>query len=220
MTADIYFNPEGEAPGEKFAAILGRVNEVKGVWPRRGDVRLWLSAELAKPFVFGPIAGLSCWRDAVLAAREFAPRACGLTGPCEVFLEGDPSRTAVFVTAVETTVLRELLGTASALQVQIRAVVPIYALISSSPENRRLGAEMVCCVEEGVETVLIGKNGIPLHAGTYIRRVEAVAGSPTMRRLSASHDIAGTRMLIGKIQAQDPIGTPIITFGDPGGVWC
>ena len=50
-------------------------------------VRLWLSGALARPFMFGPVAGLRRWAEANDVAASMASDATGLIGPCAIWLD-------------------------------------------------------------------------------------------------------------------------------------
>src|SRR5690348_5998222 len=67
---------------------------------RKARVDLWLSGGIARPFVCGPVAGLSGWREAEAFAAAGAAEATGLAGACRVRLEDWPGDGATVATAL------------------------------------------------------------------------------------------------------------------------
>lgn len=55
--------------------------------PARGDLRLWLSGGLCRPFVFQPTPELKSRGERLVVAAAMAPDRTGLAGPCAVWLD-------------------------------------------------------------------------------------------------------------------------------------
>ena len=86
------------------------------------QVCVWLSGALARPFMFGPVAGLRGWREAHRAAEAAASAAGEFDGPCTVFLEGDPGLQTVLATAVARDTFDSVYEIATSLRVRVRSI--------------------------------------------------------------------------------------------------
>jgi len=95
---------------------------------RRPGLRVWLSGALARPFVWGPVQGLTGWREVELAAQAAAPDATGLAAPCAVSLDESPSPAAALVVAMEQHVVASIVAAANEAGVRIVSIRPWWAL--------------------------------------------------------------------------------------------
>jgi hypothetical protein len=158
-------------------------------------VTVWLSGALARPFLFGPIAGLKGWREAHEAATIMAPSACGLQGPCQVALEADPSRGAVLCTAAERSLLDALREAAKQRALRLAHVRPAWALLGDS--DSAAADRMLCVRDVDALTVLAKIDGGWVMAATY-SPAPAAAG-PLLRRLQASTALTGERVALTEV---------------------
>lgn len=119
--------------------------QLQGGW-RRPCVRVWLSGAMARPFVVGPIQGLSGWREAHAFAEASAPEATGLVGPCIVYLDQAPDMAAGIAVAVERSLIEMLSALAQGAGVRMATVQPwwgraITDLVGNRSEFMLLTAE-------------------------------------------------------------------------------
>jgi hypothetical protein len=178
-------------------------------WPR--PLHVWLSGALARPFVFGPVAGLRGWREAHGAAAAAAPMACGLQGPCAAMLEADPSTQPVLGTAVELSLLNSIYIAVRARRLRVVSIRPAWARATESPGRAGSASDqMLCCREPEALTVMALRSGRWTFAATYTPAPSAEEEERLLNRLQASLGIDAGCVALAAIEANDKNVPPLV----------
>lgn len=149
---------------------------------RRPKVRVWLSGALARPFLWGPIQGLACWREVELAARAAAPEATGLVGPCAVSLDEWPSSQPVLVVAMDQAVVAAIVDAAKAAGVRLLSLRPWWARVLESAAD----SPALAIGDTDALTVLAGSAAGWQTANSYLPRPSGEHTQPLLDRLMLS----------------------------------
>jgi hypothetical protein len=162
-----------------------------GRW-RRARADLWLSGGLARPFLCGPLAGLTSWLEAETFAAAVAPEATGLGGPCCVRLEGWPGDASVVGTALDGALAETIDAIARRCRVSWRSVRPRWAAALDDMLAQRPSTALVAIAEEDALTLLCGSTtsaGAPELASSYAPAPDVSQAMALQRRVMLSHDI-------------------------------
>lgn len=178
-------------------------------------MQVWLSGALARPFVFGPIAGLKGWREAHDAAAAAAPTACGLQGPCASALEADPSAGPALAIAVELWLLDSIRAAASARRLRIASIRPAWARATESHgQGSDASDSMLCCREPAALTVLASRAGTWTFAATYAPAPSAEEQERLLHRLQASLGFDAEHMMLSELVANGKNAPPVVCWSD------
>lgn len=188
MSLNLYLCDDGLAVDGALDALMGGVSAPRRTW-KKPSVNVWLSGALARPFLFGPVAGFKGWQEAHEAAAAMAPAACGLQAPCVACLEEEPSASAVLGTAVELSVLDRLYAAAGARGLRVASVRPAWALATEAHAAKGRGApndSLLCCREDDSVTVLASRGSRPAFMATYAPAPALDEQERLLSRLQAS----------------------------------
>jgi hypothetical protein len=152
----------------------------------RPSVHVWLTGALARPFLFGPVAGLKGWREAHSAASLIAPANTGLQGPCVACLEASPLVEAVLATAVDDSVLDALYDAAKMRGLRIASIRPAWGCaVNAWPRYAEKDGLLVCGEADAV-TVIAMRDGSATFAATYAPAPALAELDKLLVRLQAS----------------------------------
>ena len=153
---------------------------------RRARVSLWLSGGLARPFLTGPVEGLTTWSEADAMAAAAAPQATGFDGPCRVRLEDWPGDAATLGTAIEESFALAIDEVARARRITWLSVRPRWAAAIDEALGQRPSTSIVAFADADALTLL---GGAPPHeAGTTSPAFDMAATyapAPTGERAAA-----------------------------------
>ncbi len=124
-----------------------------GRW-RKANVALWLSGGLARPFLCGPVVGLTTWAEAQVVAVAAAPESTGFDGPCQVQMEEWPGDAAVLCTAIEVSLAQAIDEIARVRRIVWSSVRPRWATLLDETLAQRPSVSLMACVEEDAFTLL------------------------------------------------------------------
>lgn len=150
------------------------------------QVCVWLSGALARPFMFGPVAGLRGWREAHMAAQAAASAADEFDGPCTVSLEDDPGQQTVLATAVARDTLDSIYEIATSLRVRVRSIRPAWAHAIDTAPDAHARATMLVCRDPDALTVLAMKGDSYVFAATHMPCPDEAQAGALIRRLRLS----------------------------------
>lgn len=177
---------------ERWAREIGQRHAGRWRWARAD---LWLSGGLARPFLCGPLAGLSSWREAETFAAAIAPEATGLAGPCRVQLEDWPGDASAIGTALDATLAEVIDAVANSCRIDWRSVRPRWAAALDDLLTQRPSTALVAVAEEDAFTLLCGSTtsivspgGLEL-ASTYAPAPEPAQATALWHRVMLSHDL-------------------------------
>jgi hypothetical protein len=145
-----------DAPIGDFQRLAG---EVAAIVQGRKKVRLWLSGELARPFLFGPVAGLHRWAEVERVLEAAAPEASGLDGPCRVWIDGDPTRQACVAVAVPVALVEALAAAKREKRLAAVSVRPWWSAALNAVLASEPAAQLVVVDDHDALTVLQGGAG-------------------------------------------------------------
>jgi hypothetical protein len=136
--------------------------ERAGRW-RKARVALWLSGGLARPFLCGPVAGLTNWAEAEAVAVAAAPEATGFDGPCRVQLEEWPGDAAALCTAIDAPLAQAIDEIARVRRVAWCSIRPRWATLLDEALAERPSVRLLAFAEEDAFTLLGGSSpqGVP-----------------------------------------------------------
>jgi hypothetical protein len=206
---------------ERLAREIGKRHASR--W-RRARADLWLSGGLARPFLCGPLAGLTSWPEAETFAAAVAPEATGLDGPCRVRLEGWPSDAAALGTALDAALAEAIDATADSSRVAWRSVRPRWAAALDEILAQRPSAGLVAVSEEDALTLLCGStaskasNGLEL-ASTYVPAPDAAQAASLWRRLVLSQDLPAEDALLVQLAIPEESVEAAHSGSDHHGAW-
>ncbi len=181
-----------------------------GATVRGRGVSIWLSGDLARPFLFGPVRGLRGWAEASTAAKGIALQSCGIEAPCHVMLEGDPSRNGVLGTAVRDETIEVLYRTAATLRLRIKSIRAAWAeALDQAPVAAR-GAAVIACHDVDSSTLIGWRDDDADLASTYSPRPGPDEIDSLLQRLQLSRDLALRDIVTATINiAAD--GVPVVS---------
>jgi hypothetical protein len=167
-----------------------------GRW-RKASVALWLSGGLARPFLCGPVAGLTNWAEAEAVAAAAAAEATGFDGPCRVRLEGWPGDAAALCTAIQVSLAQAIDEVARARRVVWCSIRPRWATLLDAALTERPSMRLLAFAEEDAFTLLGGSSprslGAPAAgfelAATYAPAPSADRTTALWHRTMLSRDV-------------------------------
>jgi hypothetical protein len=211
MTTHLTLSLEGRDPAAAIDALMRSRQESGRRWWKR-PVHVWLSGALARPFLFGPVSGLKGWREACAAAAALAPAACGLSGPCEVFLETDPADGPVLATAVEQSLLDALHAHARVARLRVASIRPVWARAVDDAAFEKEQALLLCGRDADALTVLAFRGKQVTFAATYAPAPDAANSLLLLRRLRASTGLGVDQVLAAEVRASLAQGLPEVRW--------
>jgi hypothetical protein len=212
VSLHLYVTPSDVEAGASMEALMDGLAARARTWWRT-PVQVCLSGALARPFVFGPVAGLKGWREAHEAAAAAAPTACGLQGPCAAALEADPSAGPALAIAVELSVLDSIHAAAGARRLRIASIRPAWARATESRgQGAAAGDSMLCCREPAALTVMASRAGNWTFAATYAPAPSAKEQERLLRRLQASLGIGAEHMMLNELVAKGKDAPPVVCW--------
>jgi hypothetical protein len=214
VSLHLYLTQSDIEAGAGIEALMdGLAARARAWW--RTPVQVWLSGALARPFVFGPVAGLKGWQEAHEAATAAAPSACGLQGPCAAVLEADPSVGPALAIAVELSVLDSLHAAARARHLRVASIRPAWARATElAGRGRGAGDSMLCCREPAALTVMASRAGNWTFAATYVPAPSAKEQERLLNRLQASLGIDAQRMALAELEAESKDAPPLVRWSE------
>jgi len=120
--------PEWLPHADVAEAFLGRAKHVaqsSRSW-RRPHLAVWLSGDLARPFLMQPVEGMTSLSEAEALAGAQASGATGIQAS-SVWLEAVPQRWPSMVVAMPADCRRRILGSAKELGVHVASIRPWWA---------------------------------------------------------------------------------------------
>lgn len=183
------------------------VEERHGSRWRKASVVLWLSGGLARPYLCGPISGLTSWREAEAFAMAAAPEATGLEGACRVRLEDWPGEVPALGTAIDAALAESIDALARSRRIAWRSVRPRWAAVLDEALAHRPSLGLIAFAEEDALTLL---SGPPLQvfattsssfelASTYSPAPEAVQSVALWHRTMLSCDVQPDDAWFGRL---------------------
>jgi hypothetical protein len=136
---------------ERWACDIG---ERHGHPWRKARADLWLSGALARPFLFGPVAGIKGWREAEVVAAAAAPEWTGLVGPCRVRLEAWPGEDSTVCTALDASLSDAIESIARSCRITWRNVRPRWSVALDAALGKRPSTALFAVYEEDAFTLL------------------------------------------------------------------
>lgn len=192
------------------------VSAALGALPRAGsgaDLCILLSSALAKPFLFGPIAGLSGWREAHAAACAAAPQRCGVAENCTVVLDNDPAAGTVLATAVANETMDAIRDVARRLRVQVRSVRPAWAWAMDQSSALLGEAQVFACRDaDGVVLLADIDSSWRLAASHHGPAVESDGLEALIRRATLSLEQQVAAAACASVVAHPPLTEPSVTW--------
>jgi hypothetical protein len=197
----------GRSVGDALAQALQRV-------PGRGTaVEVLLSGALARPFMFGPVAGLKGWKEVQAAARAVAPALCGVDDACVLQLESDPTSGPALATAVGRATLDAVYEAAEGLGVKVKSIRPVWAwALDGQPVVAGERQELLPgLVVDADASVLVASS-----ARTWRQAVSRVSATNTdddllgwLRRVQLEHNLDWQAVQLGRVEATVALSTDI-----------
>ena len=207
---------------ERWAREIGQRHAGRWRWARAD---LWLSGGLARPFLCGPLAGLTSWREAETFAAAVAPEATGLAGPCRVQLEDWPGDAAALGTALDVTLAEVIDAVAKSCRVAWRSVRPRWAAAIDHMLAQRPSTALVAVAEQDALTVLCGSTtsvaspgGLAL-ASTYVPAPDPAQATALWHRLMLSNDAPAEDAWLLHLATPEEGGEAAVSASDRSGPW-
>lgn len=159
-------SPAWKVFGNAIADMQLLTGEVASTVQVRTKVKVWLSGELARPFMFGPVAGLQRWAEVERVLEAAAPEATGLDVPCKVWVDGDLTRRACIAVAVPAALVDALAAAKREGRLAVVSVRPWWSAALNAMLASQPGAELVMIDDRDALTVLHGSAGLYMTATT------------------------------------------------------
>ncbi len=125
---------------------------------RRPTLSVWLSGDLARPFVLQPVAGLAAGAEAQALAETAAPATTGVPAPCAVWLSAAPQHKAAVAVAMPAPLRELILSQGQQARVRIASIRPWWALAQKQLLAGHPGFELLV-LEDTDAVVLLLSNG-------------------------------------------------------------
>lgn len=178
---------------ERWAREIGQRHA--GRW-RRARADLWLSGGLARPFLCGPLAGLTNWPEAETFASAVAPEATGLRGPVHVKLEDWPGDASAVGTALDAALAQAIDAVADSCRIAWRSIRPRWAAALDDMLAQRVSTALVAVAEEDALTLLCASTTSSASLGdlelaaTYAPVPDPAQATALWHRVMLSHDVS------------------------------
>lgn len=190
----------------KAFELVGAATQDSGI-RRRGNLRLWLSGGLARPFLMQPIDGVKLWTDAIKIAPSLAPEATGLGEPCTVWLDAWNDRQASLAVAVPTSLLERIERLASESgRYRVKGVRPWWSWVMSQHASHADTSPAMLAVRDSDAMSLLGwadSEDAPKVANCYWPLPDDDQATSLVRRAAMSAGLAGTPHPMARL---DPAG--------------
>jgi len=195
---------------------------------RKASIVLWLSGGLARPYLCGPVSGLTSWREAEAFALAAASEATGFEGTCRVRLEDWPGDVSALGTAIDASLAQAIDALARSRRIAWRSVRPRWAAVLDEALAHQPSLGLVAFAEEDALTLLGGppmqaaetsSSGFEL-ASTYSPSPDATQVQALWHRTLLSRDLLSDDAWFGKmtsIAERDALG-PALADG-PRTAW-
>ena len=175
-----------DSPESGLTALLEEISGDRGRWTKQ-KVRLWLSASLARPFLFEPPAGMKNSAEVQTLARARAGEATGLPARCEVWLSARRPGQGQLGVAVETETRDALLVAAHRAKVRLLTVRPWWAQALDEALLRQPDLALIAVADTEAVTLLAAKDDVWVAADSYDPKPPALQlESLVTRRLFAA----------------------------------
>lgn len=207
---------------ERWAREIGQRHA--GRW-RRPRVDLWLSGGLARPFLCGPLAGLTNWREAETFAAAVAPEATGLRGPVRVKLEDWPGDASAVGTALDAALAEAIDVVADSCRIAWRSVRPRWAAALDDMLAQRPSTSLVAVAEEDALTLLCASAtstaapGDRDLAATYAPAPDLAQATALWHRVMLSHDVPTDDAWLVHVALPEQGGEPASSGPDRSSAW-
>ena len=211
-----------EVPGQGLERWARDIGQRHGRPWRKARADLWLSGGLARPFLFGPVAGIKGWQEAEVVAAAAAPEWTGLAGPCRVHLEAWPGEASTVCTALDASLSDAIESTARACRITWRNVRPRWAVALDAALGKRPSTALFAVSEEDAFTLLCeSTSSSPASPGMSV----AATYSPALDEAEARALWHRMRISFG-VEDHDAVQAHVSTPGqgmsmlpEPGGSW-
>ncbi len=207
---------------ERWARVIGQRHAGRWRW---AQATLWLSGGLARPFLCGPLAGLTSWREAETFAAAVAPEATGLDGPCRVQLEDWPGDALALGTALDATLAEAIDAVANSSRIAWRSIRPRWAAALDDMLAQRPSAALVAVAEEDALTLLCSPTtsvaspgGLEL-ASTYAPAPDPAQATTLWHRVMLSHDVPADDAWLVHLAVPEVGVEGTVSTSDRSGVW-
>jgi hypothetical protein len=207
---------------ERWAREIGQHHA--GRW-RRARADLWLSGGLARPFLCGPLAGLTSWPEAETFAAAAAPEATGLGGPCRVQLEDWPGDASAIGTALDAALAEAIDAVAASFRISWRSIRPRWAAALDDLLVQRPSTVLVAVAEEDALTLLCGSptsaaspGGLEL-ASTYAPAPDLSQARALWHRVMLSHDVPAEDAWLAHLAVPEDGVEVAVSTSDRRGAW-
>jgi hypothetical protein len=201
--------PDWQAHADPETALVARMKQVaqhhKG-W-RRPVVSVWLSGDLARPFVLQPVAGLATGAEALALAASAAPAATGVSAPCAVWLSAAPQQQTTIAVAMPAALRDLILLQGKAARVRIAGVRPWWALAQKQLLAGQPTLELLALEDTDAVVLLAGNASGWLAAEAYAPKPQQAAERQallTRRAFAAGVESAAMRAA----SLPDPLSAP------------
>lgn len=136
---------------------------------RRPRIRLWLSGGLARPFLFGPVEGLTRWAEAVEVAANLAPDSTGMAGPCLVWLDAWQAGHACVAVAMQQQLRDGIESVAKRHRLRLAGLRPWWAaVLDSAVESSEQACRLLAVDEPDSLTILSGSEAALDSASSHV----------------------------------------------------
>lgn len=186
-----------ESPEQGLERWARDIGERHGRPWRKARANLWLSGGLARPFLFGPVAGIQGWREAEVIAAAAAPEWTGLVGPCRVRLEAWPGEASTVCTALDASLSDAIESTTRSCRITWRNVRPRWAVELDAALGKRPSTALFAVSEEDAFTLLCestssgaASTGMSI-AATYSPALDEAEASALWHRMKISFAVEG-----------------------------
>lgn len=153
---------------EQFVSILAQ--EV----PLAGRMRVWVSGALARPFVIQPESAARTVQERKMIGIALAKQSGALTGSPQVWVEPFPRHPRSLCVAMDSELLQQLHGTASATGMSLKSVRPTWNRILDVLHEPAPGGAVVKYLRRKWQFWRMGK--APLESGAMSESVEGIIG--------------------------------------------
>ena len=187
---------------EGFKSLLENIGVNRGPWvkPR---VRLWLSASLARPFLFEPPTGTRNAAEVHTLARARAIEATGLTAECEVWLGPHRPGQGQLGVAVETETRDALLAVAQRAKVRVLTLRPWWARALDEALLRQPDLALIAVADTEAVTLLVANGDVWVAADCYAPMPPALQLESLVTRRLFAASVSQSQVCRVTLQAAD-----------------
>lgn len=150
---------------ERFGELGSALERARGRGVTR--VAVWLSGDLAKPFLLGPVAGLRRWQEALALAQAMAVEATGSIDGCQVVLEDWPGERPALAVASPSKSIDTIHIEVRRLKLRLQSIRPWWCRVVDRDRERGVNAVAMAIEDSDALTLLREADGRPVLARTY-----------------------------------------------------